>query len=441
MSESLQAIFADARVLHHAPAAAGRYTSTTARLVVDLAIYDDLDGVEADWRRFERSADSTVFQAFDWLSLWHRHFGRRQDARPAIVVGRRADGEPLFLIPLAVVPGIARRLIFLGCDLCDYNAPLLAREFSGQVAPGQFQDLWREICRLLQLRPQHRHDIIELTKMPETIGAQANPFVGLDVELNPSHAHLAQLSGSWDEFYRAKRSSETRRRDRTKLKRLSEFGDVRMVTPDQLDDIARTLQVLVEQKTKQFARMGVANIFARPGCLEFFFDLATNPRTRSLVHVSRLEVGPIWAAVNLGLTDRDCYYHVLASYGESEVSRFGPGAAHLRDLMSRAIERGFRKFDFTIGDERYKSEWADTTLNLYDHVIGVTARGWPLATLARTRRQLKRTIKQNPVLWDAFSRMRAAARSAMPGRTAAAGAHPTEAPPARHPEREVEPKR
>jgi CelD/BcsL family acetyltransferase involved in cellulose biosynthesis len=55
-------------------------------------------------------------------------------------------------------------------------------------------------------------------------------------------------------------------------------------------------------------------------------------------------------------------------------------------------------------------------LSLYDHVASVTARGWPLATLARARRQLKRTIKQNPVLWDAFSRMRAAARAAMPER-------------------------
>jgi hypothetical protein len=31
----------------------------------------------------------------------------------------------------------------------------------------------------------------------------------------------------------------------------------------------------------------------------------------------------------------------LASYDEGEVSRFGPGAAHLRDLMCRAIEQGF----------------------------------------------------------------------------------------------------
>ena len=408
MFEPSQAILPDVRVApHHAPAARARYTSSTAQLVLDLAIYDDLAAVEADWRQFERSANCTVFQAFDWLALWQRHIGRRQDASPAIVVGCRAEGEPLFLIPLAVVPGIARRLIFLGHDLCDYNAPLLAPEFSAQMTPEEFGHLWREICRLLQRRPQHRHDIIELTKMPETIGTQPNPFVGLDVELNPSGAHLARLTGSWDEFYRAKRSSETRRRDRTKLKRLAEFGEVRLVTPDEPADITRTLQALVEQKTKQFARMGVANIFARPGCLDFFLDLATNPQTRHLVHVSRLDVGSTWAAINLGLTDRDCYYHVLASYDEGEVSRFGPGAAHLRELMRRAIGLGLRRFDFTIGDERYKLEWSDTAVTLYDHMAATTARGRPVVFLSLAFRRLKRFIKQNPVLWRGFSLLRA----------------------------------
>ena len=79
MSEPSQAILADDRVPRHAPAAGARYTSATARLILDLAIYDDLDAVETDWRRFERSADCTVFQAFDWLALWHRHIGRRLD--------------------------------------------------------------------------------------------------------------------------------------------------------------------------------------------------------------------------------------------------------------------------------------------------------------------------------------------------------------------------
>ena len=72
---------------------------------------------------------------------------------------------------------------------------------------------------------------------------------------------------------------------------------------------------------------------------------------------------------------------MIASYDDGDVSRFGPGAAHLRDLLSHALARGCRRFDFTIGDERYKLEWSDHTLNLYDHVAPATWRGWPLAEL------------------------------------------------------------
>lgn len=321
---------------------------------VALAVYDDLAAVEDEWRHFEASADCTVFQCYDWLSAWHRHIGSRQNVAPAIVIGRRADGEPLFLFPLAVRPGAVRRLTFLGHDLSDYNAPLLARDFSDRVSPARFGELWTEIRGMLQRRPQHRHDLIELTKLPEMVGAQANPFAQLAVQLNPSGAHLTELCGTWQQYYEVKRSSSTRRRDRTKRKRLGEFGEIRFVRPQARDEIARTLETLIGQKSRAFARMGVANIFAPAGRREFFLDLATNPRLRDLVHVSRLDVGPLWAAINLGLTFNGTYYHILASYDDGEVSRFGPGAAHLRDLLAYAIERGCRYFDFTIGDESYK---------------------------------------------------------------------------------------
>jgi len=409
MAELSQAVLKDRPAHPYLPLIEAQRPATAAvRRTIDIAIYDDLDGVENEWRRFETTADCTVFQSFDWLSCWHRHIGQRLKVRPAIVVGRRGDGEPLLLMPLAVMPGAVRRLTWLGSDLCDYNAPLLARDFPDQVTPGEFQDLWSSICRMLQQRPQHRHDLIELTKMPERVAAQANPSVRFDVRLNPSGAHFMPLQGTWDEFYHAKRSSATRRRDRTKRKRLGEFGEVRFVTPEAPDDVAGTLETLIEQKSKAFARMGVANIFAPPGHREFFFDLSTNPRSRHLVHISRLEVGATWAATNLGLAFGGSYYHVLASYSDGDLARFGPGAAHLRDLFGYAIERGLRSFDFTIGDEPYKMEWSEGTLKLYDLVAPVSLRGWPVAAVARARRGLVRMIKQNPVLWSTFSRLRSA---------------------------------
>ena len=62
------------------------------------------------------------------------------------MVGRRADGEMLFLLPLAVrARGWCGGSTFLGSELCDYNAPLLAPDFSVEVTRERFLALWPEI--------------------------------------------------------------------------------------------------------------------------------------------------------------------------------------------------------------------------------------------------------------------------------------------------------
>jgi CelD/BcsL family acetyltransferase involved in cellulose biosynthesis len=379
---------------------------------IHVAIHEDLAAVAEAWRTFERDADGTVFQTFEWLDAWHRHVGIRSGVRPAIVVGRGAAGEILFLIPLAVRhTGLARELAFLGSDLCDYNAPLLAPLFSDRVGRPDFPALWREIARQLQDHPRLHYDLVNLSKMPETVGAQNNPMLSLAVTAHPSGAYLAHLDGDWESFYTAKRSSTTRRRDRTKRKRLAELGEVQLVTPQGKDEVTATLDTLMAQKARAFARMGVANLFARSGYAEFYRAIATEPASSQMVHVSRLDVGRMPAATNFGLIHRGCYYHLLASYGDGEASRFGPGAAHLHDLMRIAIERGCRIFDFTIGDEPYKRDWSDTELKLYDHISFVSLRGALVAAPLMALRRVKRAIKQTPALWALASKARALAGS------------------------------
>jgi CelD/BcsL family acetyltransferase involved in cellulose biosynthesis len=378
---------------------------------ISLAVHHDFAAIEQPWRAFEQNADCTPFQTFDWLATWHRHIGTLNRVTPAIVIARRGD-DIMLLLPLAVQRGaLGRRLTFLGQELCDYNAPLLAPDFPSVVEPKSFAELWRGIRTLLQATPASRHDSIAFEKMPETIGAQTNPLLCLDARHNPSGAYQTTLGPDWEQFYSAKRSSSTRRRDRTKVKRLGELGEVKLVNPDASAELALTLDVLVRQKGKSFAHMGVPNIFERPGYTAFFQELATAPRMRALVHLSRLDVGATWAAVNLGLTFRDCYYHILASYDDGEVSRFGPGAAHLRELLRYAIARGLKRFDFTIGDEPYKRDWCETEQRLYDYSAAATWRGWPAAVMSGSWRCIKRAIKQTAPLWNAVVRMRSAIAS------------------------------
>src|SRR5689334_21546448 len=160
----------DQRRADRAPAVSARVGAPATQIGIDIAVHHRLEDVESLWRQFEQSADCTAFQSFDWLSAWCSHVGPLSQAQPAIVVGRRAN-ETLFIFPLAVTPGPVRRLTWLGSDLCDYNGPMLATACAS-LTPARFRDLWREICARLQSDVRTRHDLVELSKMPERVGGQ-----------------------------------------------------------------------------------------------------------------------------------------------------------------------------------------------------------------------------------------------------------------------------
>ena len=103
--------------------------------------------------------------------------------------------------------------------------------------------------------------------------------------------------------------------------------------------------------------MGVANIFARPGWREFFLAVATAARCATWF-MSAGSTSDRWTAIDSDSSTA----RLLSRAGQprrGQTSRFGPGVAHLRDLLRYAIEHGMNRFDFTIGDERYKLEWSD----------------------------------------------------------------------------------
>jgi CelD/BcsL family acetyltransferase involved in cellulose biosynthesis len=373
---------------------------------IALEVHGSLSELEPEWRAFEARADCTPFQTWDWLDAWQRHVGTRNAVTPAVVVGRGRDGEVVVILPLAIERrGLIRRLSFLGSALCDYNAPLIAEGFSRRLDRHGFVALWRRAVVLLGADRRFRFDLIDLQKMPETVGRQTNPFIGLPVRPHPCGAHVATLDADWQRFYAARRSASTRKRERRQLKQLAEHGAIGFLDVRDPDDIRRTIDVLMAQKARSLSRMGVEDFFRRPGYRDFFRAVAVSAGN----HVSRLDVGTTVAAASLGLTFRDCYYLVLSSYYDGEIARLGPGRAHLHELLRHAIERGFRRFDFTIGDEPYKRDWSDTEVRVLDHLAAATLCGSIAVAVTVAYRCGKRVIKRTPALWRAFSKVRALA--------------------------------
>jgi CelD/BcsL family acetyltransferase involved in cellulose biosynthesis len=378
-----------------------------------LSVHSDFASLRNAWTALEQTGDCTAFQSHAWLSTWFAHIGKLEGIEPCIVTGWDADEEgALFILPLGIQRGLTgAKLVWLGGGLCDYQGPVLSKAFPHRVRNGQFKALWKQIRQTLP-----EHDVVELSRMPEKIGGQANPFMQLGrISQHASSAHMTRLKPTWDAYYDDKRSSGSKKRDRQKRRKMEEFGETVLVTPTDKDAIARTVDALIEQKSATFARMGVANMFEKPGVRDFYMALATDAAAEGLIHVAHLEVGGKIAAANWGVSFGGRYHYVLASYAEQEeFAKRGPGMIQLMDLMKHAIEAGHTEFDFTIGDEGYKADWCEVEIKLFDHLEAATVRG--LLTLLPTAAflKVKRFIKQTPVLWQAFTRLRAVAGS-LPG--------------------------
>jgi CelD/BcsL family acetyltransferase involved in cellulose biosynthesis len=373
---------------------------------IELSLHRDLASIEDEWRAFEQRAHCTVFQTYAWLRTWQQHVGASTGANPAVVIGRAA-GDLVFLLPFAVDRWCSlRRLIWLGSNNNDYNGPLLAPEFQWAIGPEAFLTLWPKVLACIEQAPELRFDLIHLVHMPEWIGGVAHPMRKLHVTPHTISAHHAHLTGDWEAFYAERRSADTRRRDRTKRRRLQELGEVKLRIPERADEIARSFDALVSQKARSFARMGVPDIFKRPGHTGFYRSLALEPANRDVVHISRLDVGDTVAAVNLGLRFRGRYYHILASYTTGALSRYGPGAAHLHELMRHAIESRCKVFDFTVGDESYKRDWADTQVKLFEFIAAAGWRGAAAAWALQGSSRAKRLIKEAPRLSNSLAAAR-----------------------------------
>ncbi|MEI9805489.1 MAG: GNAT family N-acetyltransferase [Pseudolabrys sp.] len=295
---------------------------------------------------------------------------RAEGVKPAVVIGRQGR-HILFILPLALEAKKAlRRVTWLGAFLNSSSAPLLASDFNQRVDPAQFVLLWREIVSLL--RGRLAYDLLDLNKIPMTVGGQANPMLALSVTPHPNDAYVMNLSGTWDEIYHAKNSASSRKTDLRKRRRLDKLGTVRFETAVDRADVERTLDTLMAQKKRLYAQLGVADIFEFPGYRDFFLEIASR---QDLVHVSSITIDDKIIAASFGLTFHGNYDYVVAGYDNIEFEAFSPGAIHLQELIRHFLEHGFKTFDFNIGDEPYKRRWFDLELMLYDYLAPASSVG------------------------------------------------------------------
>ena len=369
---------------------------------IEITVFDSLEDAKSSWLFLEDNGDCYAFQSFAWLSAWYDAIGKQSDISICVVLVCRADGQPLLLLPLGVEKRkIAKCLIWLGGALSDYQAPILSSDYSRSDVSGQFGALWTAIRGQLP-----DHDFVSFEKLPETINAQANPFVALRCHPPPSGAHFVRLDGDYDSFLKSKRSKKTLSTEKRKQRNLMKFGEISFFITENSADIKHVVDTMLRQKSENYREMGVPDLFANERYRDFVTALSTRHIPDGFVHMSALMMDDEVLAAHWGLVYKRRLYYLLPSYERGPLTRYSPGNMLLWNLFDWCFENDIEICDFTVGDEPYKLQWRDAELSLFDYTDSSTWIGHLAALSTSSRNKLKRRVKESPKLLNAAHGLR-----------------------------------
>jgi len=307
----------------------------------------------AAWEQLrERSRAASPFAGWAWHRAWADSASEEELQASTGIVVRDARGRTAALLPVAVgtvtfrrrpVAGLSWAIGDIGCPdhldvLADPSAEL------DDVVRALLSLPW-EVAILSNLAPA-APNVARL--------AAALTRAGCAVRWNAgSRCPYLALPGTWDEYLSslsANRRQTLRRRERNLERdhgvKLTDYG------PENLADGWRHL---VELHERRWATGG-GGTFSDPRVERLHRTFAAELSRQGRLWLTTLDLDGTPAAAWYGFADRDTVYF-YQSGRDPRWEEKSVGVALMVKMIRRAIERGYRRFDFLGGEEAYKREW------------------------------------------------------------------------------------
>ena len=339
---------------------------------------------------------STPFQTMEWLRGWENRVGESSTSKPIDIVGYK-NGIPIILLPLTL--GIHwgyKILSWRSEELSDYCCPLIASELRGQIRQIDIQKLI--IAANNQYSIAH---VVKLQKLPKNFVVSGDFYAGSSPIRYHVDSHSTIISGSWDEYYNAKRGSKTRRRIKDKFKALSKLAPVTLRFVDDKDEAKELVAQCIAMKAMQLKRRNNWNPFSSPGSKQHIIDCFSNGVGNNC-WVAALYLGPNPIAISFGFKSSESWLLYQLAMQEGDHAAYSPGTHLLIFIMRHCWESGARMFDFSLGNEPYKDDWCEVHDSLVTDIFSLSWRGMPISAILRLAAYVRLRLSHYPNLMKHF---------------------------------------
>lgn len=315
---------------------------------MEISFVPEWDYKSEEFAELFASASATAFQHPIWLDAMHRVLAAPLGAKShTITIRDDASGELIAVLPLM---RIKRRgvsiLEFADLGVTDYCAPVVRNGKLDALhdcddLPGRISELVgpHDIFRAKSVRPEHVNSVECI------IGAAPAP-AGFS-------AHEAVLETPYADWrLRAFGKSQTRYIDR-RLRRFERLGETSLECLDAAADIRRAIVELRDFRTGRFD----ADPIQQDCVHEFYAEVAVRGAASKLARTYRLSHDGVTVGIVFGTAHRGRFNYLLIGCDYENYAKHSPGLLMYDMIMDAWSNEGGKIFDFTIGDEAFKTDF------------------------------------------------------------------------------------
>ncbi|HXE82875.1 MAG TPA: GNAT family N-acetyltransferase [Gemmatimonadales bacterium] len=344
--------------------------STESCGVIRMSLSDALALGPAAWSSLEsRRASPSPFMSWAWHRAWLEAVPAEATASDVLVL-RGADGGLQALLPLT-----QRRVRF-------HRVPVTALTWAtGEIGCPDHLDIpalpGAAVAEFAPLLEALRWDVVILSNMAGGNGATATRHLcevmaarGYEFRRQPLWpCPYLDLPADWDAYLGS--LTATRRQTLRRKERHLRHEDM-TVTDYAPDRVAEGLQHLIALHTQRWQNDGQGGAFADPLVQRLHRRFASELAARGQLWLSTLDVAGAPVAAWYGFAWGDTVYF-YQSGRDPKWERHSVGLVLMGTMIQRAIERGYRRFDFLRGADTYKRQW--TTTDRMTEQITIFRRG------------------------------------------------------------------
>ena len=320
---------------------------------MEIEVYTSFDECESELGLLTAQTDNdNPFLRLDWLKSWWAHFNQ---GKSLYLILCRSEGRVVGFIPFYRISRPALRLneyFLLGDGLSSYLDMICIHGYEERMADFLFE----HFDKMPSSTILHFRDINDrFSRLFLLLSKEAGKDKWLSSCFKLYPCPLATLGSNWDDFFKSQRDRKSRYNLQRSERLFVKVGNLKfreVTNPAELDNLFPQLERIHSERFSQT----VNPLFK--GQFRSFLSWALANMLASGLSLSVEELDDTPVGFLMGFKMGEVFVDFAPAF-DPAFSSLSLGNIHLMRLLAKKTSEGFRYFDFSKGEDRYKRQWSN----------------------------------------------------------------------------------